>query len=135
MADGEIFVQPVKSRAGAAPAAGDHTRCHLARHAPLAAVEEPVQKGTDLAGGTREIDRRPNDETVVFVQTRQHLVDAVVKDAGARLRAVAAGDAPGHGRRADPAELCADLVPAEGGRHLLQSGVRAAVLVGTAVDQ
>ncbi len=83
-----------------------------------------------MAGGTCGIDRGANDETVIFVQTRQYLADAVVNDAPTRLRAVAAGYAPGHGRRADPADLCVDLMPAAGGGYLLQSGVRAAVPVG-----
>ena len=57
-----------------------------------------------------------------------------MEDALPGLGAVVAAQAPGNGLPPDPVALRLDALPVELGLHLAEGGVRAAVLLGAAVD-
>ena len=136
IADGEIFVQPVKGSAGAAAAAGHHCRADLAAPATAGGVKQTVQKCTALAVGAGVIHGGAHHYTVELIGPAQQLVDAVLKDAqAAPLLALAAVDAALDGLLADPIDLAFHTAGVQGLGHFAQGGIGAAFLVGAAVDQ
>ena len=66
----KYLLSPVKGSAGPASSAGYYRRSHLTGHAPTVhvAVEQSVEKTTQLSGRTGIVDRRAHYQAVEFHQ-------------------------------------------------------------------
>ena len=133
--DAEIFVQTVKGSAGTAAATGDNGGCGLSRQLPRSAVEQAVEEGARLRGGTGVIDRRTDNNSVELLQSGGKRVHAVVKNAGGAALAAAAGNALGDRPGADVDKLGVDAVLFQGCTDLIQRGICTALRVRASVQQ
>ena len=135
LADGEVLVELVDGGGGSAPAGGDHGGGGLELQGALGGVEEPVQGAGDLSRGGGEVDRGAHHQAVAVPHPLCGGVDRVVTDAAAQLGAGPAAPAAGGVPLAQPEQLGLHSLALQGGGHLRQSGVGAALLVGRAVEK
>ena len=99
------------------------------------AVEEPVEKSVELAVRAGIVNRCPDNETVGFGKFGRYFVDRVVENTFLVGPAIVAGDAAADILVADGDALGFDSVFVESAFHFFEPAGRAAVWMGTSVDQ
>ena len=96
-ADGEIFVQPVKRRRGAAAPGADHRRRRFVGKGAAAGIKHPIQQSAQRAVRAGIIDRGPDHDAVGALHQALQLVGRIIfKHASAQRGTAAAGDAAAH---------------------------------------
>lgn len=135
LAYGEVFVQHVEGRRGAAPARRYDRRARLAGERRPARIEGAVEKGQNLPRGVCVVHGRAEHEAVGRFRLFGELARRVVKDAFARFPALAAGDAVLHGLCTRLENFRFDALFFQRFGDLAEGGIGAAVRARTAVDK
>ena len=136
-ADDEILLQLIKGGCCAGAARADDAGADLAAQRPAAGVEHAVhERGNGAAGGS-VMNRGADNQRIAGGHFVKRFVYAVIhKDTAAIvLAAAAAADASADGTVADPEDFGFNALGIEGFFDLAQSGIGAASLIRTAVDQ
>ena len=132
--NGKVFVDVVKGRGAARPAAGNHRRAHLHALIEGRGVKQPVGAGQQGAVGVGVVYRAAQHEAVRRLEFGGDLVHRVQKHAVAHSAASAAGNAAADILIAHGIHLG---LYALGGKHRLHFGKgagHAPLGIGAAVD-
>lgn len=132
--DSEELVQFVEGGGEPSTSRGHNGGAYLHGLVEGRTVEEPRQKGHQRGIGGGIVDGTAHHQAVSGLKLRRDLVDGVVKDAPAFLRALAAGDATPDWLVSDLNRLGLDAFSFENTLHLPQGQGGVAVGTGTAVN-
>ena len=135
--DGEIFVEPVEGRAGAAAPAVDHACRGFVFDIFPGREEEPVEDGAERSRRAGIIDRSPDDDAVARLDPFDEVhIERVLEYAEVLMvDAVPASGTALNRLAADMEDFGGDAVALKRSRNFGKGGEDTAVGVGTAVDE